>query len=100
MFPKESDKLKNIMKVFYIASLLEQHRGNLKQVPERRFKDRIETLPSLCGISLDKGSRQCGFATEAFSEQGASRYMIIKLVNIHVIAQYLYEGNEKGDKWG
>jgi len=29
--------------------------------------------------------------------KGASRCMIIKLVNIHGQAQYLYEGNWKGD---
>ena len=28
----------------------------------------------------------------------ASRHTIIKLVNVHVRAQYLYEGNWKGDE--
>jgi len=30
--------------------------------------------------------------------KGESRRMIIKLANIHVRIQYLYEGNRKGDK--
>ena len=30
--------------------------------------------------------------------KGESRDMIIKLANIHARAQYLYEGNQKGDK--
>ena len=41
--------------------MLEQHRGNVGRVPERESKDINQTLPSLCGIPLDKGSRQCGF---------------------------------------
>ena len=30
--------------------------------------------------------------------KGASRHMIFKLANIHAKAQYLYEGNKKGDE--
>ena len=30
--------------------------------------------------------------------KGASKHMIIKLANVHVRAQYLYEGNRKGDE--
>ena len=30
--------------------------------------------------------------------KGASRRTIIKLVNVHERAQYLYEGNQKGDE--
>ena len=35
---------------------------------------------------------------ELFQSKGASRCMIIKLANIHVRAQYLYQGNWKWNK--
>jgi len=61
MFPKESDESENITKCFTLSStpfgMLEQYGGNVGQVPERRSKNRSKTLPSLCGISLDKGRR-------------------------------------------
>jgi len=73
VFPKESAKSENTIKVFTLSSIpfrmLEQHRGNIEWVPERISKDRNETLQSLCDISLDKGGGWCDFATEAFLEQ-------------------------------
>ena len=42
--------------------------ATFEQVPEGVSKNRDKTLPSLCGISLDKGRRRCGFVAEAFSE--------------------------------
>jgi len=70
----------------------------LNESLKRVSKNRDENLPILCGISLDEGERQCGVMAKAFSEQGASRRTIIKPANIHAKAQYLYEGNQKGDE--
>ena len=36
-----------------------------------------------------------GLLQKLSQSKGASRCMIIKLVNIHVIAQYLYEENQE-----
>ena len=38
------------------------------------------------------------FLKKLSQSKGASRCMIIKLVNVHVRAQYLYEGDWKGDE--
>ena len=35
---------------------------------KRVFKNRDETVPSLYGIPLDKGERQCGVAAKGFSK--------------------------------
>ena len=74
MFPKESDESENTKKCFMLSSIpfgmLEQHGGNVGQVPERVSKNRDKILPSLCGVSLDKGERQCSVAAaKAFSEK-------------------------------
>ena len=71
--------------------MLEQHRGNVARIPKRRSKDRNETLPSLCSISLDtvRVVDDVNLLQKCFQRKGASRCMIIKLVNIHAIAQYL-----------
>ena len=72
MFLKELDKPENIIKCFHIVQHSFQNSGTTWEqhwTAERGSKDKSKTLPSLYSISLDKGSRQCGFATEVFSEQ-------------------------------
>ena len=50
-------------------------------------------------FSLIRVGDNVGLLQILSQSKGASRRMIIKLVNIHVMTQYLYEGNWKGDKW-
>ena len=57
-------------------------------------------LPSVCDISLDKVVDDMNLPQKCFKSKGTIICMIIKLENIHVKVQYLYEGNQKEEKIG
>ena len=80
--------------------MLEQHEGNVERLPKRVSKNRDKTLPSYMVFSLTRVVDNVVLLQKLSQSKEASRCMIIKLANIHERAQYLYEGNQKGDRWG
>ena len=78
--------------------MLEQHGGNVERVLEQVSKIEIRFYQVYVVVSLIRVRDDLVLLQKLSQSKGASRHTIIKLVNIHVRAQYLYEGNQKGDK--
>ena len=72
--------------------------ATLNESLKRVSKNRDETLPSYVVFPLIRVKGDVVLLKKLSQSKGGSRCTIIKLANIHARAQYLYEGNRKGDK--
>jgi len=100
MFPKESDELKyNKVFLYCPASLLEcwNNMGEMLNESLREYQ-KIETrlYQVYVVFPLMRVRDNVVLLQKLSQSKGASRHTIIKLVNIHARAQYLYKKNWKG----
>ena len=78
--------------------MLEQYGEMLNESPKEYLKTEIRLFQVYVGFPLMRVKDDVVLLKKLSQSKGASRHMIIKLVNVHERAWYSYEGNQKGDK--
>ena len=102
MFPKESDELKHNKVFLYCPAFLSECWNNMGEMliesPKEYLKIEIRLYQVYVVFPLMRVKDDVVLLKELSQSKEASRCMIIKLANVHARAQYLYEGNRKGNE--
>ena len=95
MFPKESNKSENIIKGFLrCLAFLSKCWNNIGATLDESLEEDLKIEVRLYVVfPLIRVADDVVLLQKCSQSKGESRCIIIKLANIHVLAQHLYEGN-------